>query len=298
MAEPKRMMAFAALVAAMVIWGSTFVVTKVTMQEFPPVTLAFLRFAIASLFLLAFVGGWRRAVHLRQRVSLWRLALLAATGFVFFTVALNYALVAGSAAQGAVIYALTPAVVAISAALFLRERLRRRRILGVVLSIGGAVAVALGGQQSLESAPAPILGAILMLWTVLLWGAYTVAAKQVADVDPLLLTFAMSGISALLLLPASAAELAMLGLAGVSSSGWLGALYLGIAASAACYALYHFALRELDASTVGVYTNIDPVVGVATAFLFLGERLSPAQAVGAAVVFAGMWLASTDEPRG
>ena len=132
-----------------------------------------------------------------------------------------------------------------------------------------------------------------MLWTIALWGAYTVVAKQVAYADQLALTFAISALGALLLLPAAAIELAIRGFGATSEYGWLGVLYLGILASAACYALYNFALRELDASTVGVYTNIDPIVGVACAFLFLGERLSAAQALGAAVIFAGMWLASS-----
>jgi drug/metabolite transporter (DMT)-like permease len=295
-ANHKRAAAFAALVVVMVVWGSTFVVTKVTMQEFPPLTLAFLRFAIASVCLLILMGGWQRVARLRKSLSFWQLAFLALTGLGLFTAAFNYALVYGSASQGALLYATSPAVVAVCAALFLKERLHRRRILGIAFSIGGAVCVVLGGRERLESAPAPLVGALLMLWTVLLWGAYTVAAKQAAHADQLALTFSIAALSALLLLPASAIELALRGFGATSGFGWLGILYLGVFASAACYALYNFALRELDASTVGVYTNIDPVVGVATAFVFLGETLSTAQIFGAAVVLAGMWLAST-EPR-
>lgn len=136
-----------------------------------------------------------------------------------------------------------------------------------------------------------------MFGTVLLWGAYTAAAKPVAHADHRALTFVLSALAALLLLPASVIELALRELPATSASGWLGVLYLGILASAACYALYNYALRELDASTVGVYTNIDPVVGVATAFAFLGETLSATQIVGAAVVFAGIWLASITQTQ-
>jgi drug/metabolite transporter (DMT)-like permease len=287
------MVALAALVIVMVVWGSTFVVTKAAMREFPPFTLAFLRFTVASLVLLILVRGWQRVAGLRQSVSFWRLTFLALTGFALFTTAFNYALLFGSASQGALIYAISPAVIAVCGALFLKERLHLRSVLGITLSIGGAVTIALGSARQLESAPAPILGAVLMLWTVVLWGAYTVVAKQVAYADQLALTFAISALGALLLLPAAAIELAIRGFGATSEYGWLGVLYLGILASAACYALYNFALRQLDASTVGVYTNIDPVVGVACAFLFLGERLSAAQVVGAAVIFAGMWLASS-----
>jgi drug/metabolite transporter (DMT)-like permease len=115
-------------------------------------------------------------------------------------------------------------------------------------------------------------------------------------------TFSLSAIGALLLLPPSAFEIVTSGWPTVTVDGWLGVIYLAVFASAGAYALYNFALRELDASTVGAYTNIDPLVGVLTAFLFLGETLSPVQAVGAAIVIAGMWFASTEArlraPRG
>jgi drug/metabolite transporter (DMT)-like permease len=99
-------------------------------------------------------------------------------------------------------------------------------------------------------------------------------------------------------LPPSAFEIAALGWPGATAQGWFGVIYLAVFASAGAYALYNFALRELDASTVGAFTNIDPLVGVMTAFLFLGETLSPLQSGGAAIVIVGMWFASTDaRPR-
>ncbi len=276
----------------MVIWGSTFVVTKAAMREFSPFVLAFLRFAIASLCLLVALRGWRRVAALRHSVSFWQLAFLAVIGVAAFTVAFNYALVYGSASQGALIYAAIPAVVAICGALFLQERLHRNGRIGIALSIAGAIVIALGAAEQAESAPAPLLGTLLMLLSVALWGAYTVVAKRAAHADQLALTFAVSALGAVALLPAVPIEYAVRGFATTSALGWAGVIYLGVLASAVCYGFYNFALRSLDASTVGVYTNIDPVVGVVCAFVFLGETLSPAQIAGALVVFAGIWLAS------
>jgi drug/metabolite transporter (DMT)-like permease len=291
---PQRRAALLAIVAVMVVWGSTFVVTKAAVSEIPPLTLAFLRFAIASCVLAPFAG--RRALaSLRGTVTLARLAFLAITGGALFTAGFNYALVYGSAAQGALLYATIPAVIAVCAVLFLNERPGRKRVLGIALSIVGAALIVTAGEPSGGDAPAPLLGAGAMLFTVVLWGAYTVAAKPIARADQAAVTFALSAIAALLLLPASALELASAGWPETTARGWLGVLYLAVFASAIAYALYNYALRELDASTVGAFTNIDPVVGVATAFVFLGEALTPLQAVAAAVVLAGMWLASLDE---
>ncbi len=296
-ATAKRRIALLALVAVMVVWGTTFVVTKAAVQEFRPFTLAFLRFAIATAVLAPFLRRGALAT-LRGSVSVGRLLFLAFTGIALFTATFNFALIYGSAAQGALLYATIPAVVGVCAVLFLKERLSRRRILGIALSVAGAALIVATGEARADDAPAPLLGAALMLSTVLLWGAYTVAAKPVAGADQTAVTFAMSAIGALLLLPPSALELAASPWPITSADGWLGVLYLAVFASAGAYALYNFALRELDASTVGALTNIDPIVGLVTAFVVLGETLLPVQTVGAAVVIVGMWLASTEaRPR-
>jgi drug/metabolite transporter (DMT)-like permease len=295
-AAARRRVALLALTAVMVVWGSTFVVTKAAMQQFPPFTLAFLRFAIATAVLALLLRRGALA-GLRRSVSGGRLLFLAFTGIASFTAAFNLALVYGSATQGALLYATTPAVVAICAVFFLRERLGGRRMFGIGLSMAGAALVVTTGQAEAADAPAPLLGAALMLVTVVLWGAYTVAAKPVAAADQTALMLALSAIGALLLLPPSALEIARSSWPASTAEAWLGVIYLAVFATAGAYALYNFALRELDASTVGAFTNIDPLVGVATAFLFLGETLAPLQAGGAAIVLVGMWLASSDAGR-
>jgi drug/metabolite transporter (DMT)-like permease len=96
------------VVVLMVVWGSTFVVTKAAVREVPPFTLAAVRFIIAVLVLAPFAmtsGGLER---LPQPLP-WRvLLLMALTGIVILTVGFNFALQYGSASQGSLIYASTP----------------------------------------------------------------------------------------------------------------------------------------------------------------------------------------------
>jgi drug/metabolite transporter (DMT)-like permease len=72
--------------------------------------------------------------------------------------------------------------------------------------------------------------------------------------------------------------------------GWLGTLFLGIVASALAYLVYSRVLRELDAGLVGAFVNLDPIVGVATAFVILGEVLHVGQILGGVAALAGMLL--------
>jgi len=79
-----------------------------------------------------------------------------------------------------------------------------------------------------------------------------------------------------------------------SLSAWAGLLFLGIVASALAYLVYGYVLRVLDASLVGVYTNLDPIVGVLIAVLFFGEALHSGQVIGGLIALLGMWLASSE----
>jgi drug/metabolite transporter (DMT)-like permease len=96
-----------------------------------------------------------------------------------------------------------------------------------------------------------------------------------------------------MLLPFAAGELLQSPRLRPTLEGWLGTLFLGAVASAVAYVVYSRVLRELDASLVGVYFTLDPIVGVATAVVFLGEALRGGQVVGGLIALVGMWLAAS-----
>lgn len=277
----------------MMVWGSTFVVTKAATREIPPLTLAALRFLIATI-VLAPLALYRGAFARLPRPVPWRALLaMAITGIAAFSITFNYALVYGSAAQGAMIYALVPAAVALGAVWFLREKASSQRVVGIALSIVGVMLVVLSGESTL-AAPQPLLGALWMLGAVAMWTAYTLIAKRWHDVDHVVTIALISALGAVMLLPLAALELLDAPTLSPSITAWSAALFLGVVASALAYIAYGFALRELDATVVGVYTNLNPIVGVVTAVLFMGETLHAGQALGGLVVFLGMWLASRE----
>ena len=217
---------------------------------------------------------------------------MALTGVVGFTVLFNYALLYGSASQGALIFAFAPAAIALGAVLVLAESPSKRRVAGIVASVLGVVLVVAGGEATAQ-ARSPLLGGLCMIGSVASWTVYTVLAKGLAKADQIVVTALVSVAGALLLLPGAAIELALGPWPQVSLQGWLGTVFLGLIASALTYVVYGRALRELDASLVGVFSNLDPIVGVLTAVLLLDERLYAGQMLGGAITLFGMWLASS-----
>jgi drug/metabolite transporter (DMT)-like permease len=190
------------------------------------------------------------------------------------------------------IYALSPAAVAVAAVFGLREALPRRRIAGILLSVAGAALVVVSGEAG-PSAPRPVIGALCMLAGVGAWAWYTVVAKRFASADQLVVIAWVSIIGTAMMLPFAAVELLHGPIPWPSPEAWLGPLFLGAVSSALAYVLYNRALRALDASLVGAWFTLDPIVGVATAIVFLGEVLHVGQVAGGVVALAGMWLAAS-----
>lgn len=292
----RRPSALVTLALVMIVWGSTYVVTKSAVREIPPLTLAVLRYLIAAAVLVPIAMARGGAMRLARPIPLAPLAWMGLTGIVILTVGFNYGLLYGSATQGALVYALSPAAVAIAAVLWLRETLSGGRVAGIVLSVAGAGLVVLYGEAS-SAAPRPVLGALCMAAGIVAWAYYTVVAKRYAGADQVVVIAWVAIIGTAMLLPFGAVELLRSPMPRPGPEAWLSTLFLGGVASAAAYVLYNRVLRELDASLVGAWFTLDPIVGVASAIVFLGEALRPGQMVGGAIGLVGMWLAASNGPR-
>jgi drug/metabolite transporter (DMT)-like permease len=283
------------LLLTMTVWGSTFMVTKDLIASWPPFTLAFVRVTVGTLVVLPF--AWSRkppGMHLPWG-AIWSMGLI---GVALYYIVFNIAMVHVSASQGALVQASIPAMTALVAVLWLRERATALRWLGIAMSVGGVLIVFSGSGS--EGAPSSLFGNLLMFASVVCWGLYTALAKRVAHLDSLVITTAVTGTGALLLLPLAAYEVIAANLAGdglppLPLIGWVELLYLGGVASGMAYLLYNASLRHLDASEVGVYTNLIPIVGVLTGVVVLGEPLSVRAIVGGLVVMLGVWITSRSE---
>ncbi|WP_198683389.1 DMT family transporter [Peristeroidobacter agariperforans] len=283
------------LLLTMTVWGSTFMVTKELITLWPPFTLAFVRVAVGTLVLLPFALSRKTPGVRLPWGAIWSMGLI---GVALYYLVFNMAMVHVSASQGALVQASIPAMTALVAVLWLRERASSLRWLGIALSVGGVLIVFSGSGS--DGAQSSLFGNSLMFASVVCWGLYTALAKRVAGFDALVITTAVTGAGALLLSPLAGYEIVTAKLAGeglppLPLIGWVELLYLGVVASGMAYLLYNASLRHLDASEVGVYTNLIPIVGVLTGVVVLGEPLSTRAIIGGLVVMLGVWITSRSE---
>lgn len=282
------------MLAVMAVWGSTFVATKATVVQIPPLALSFIRVSIGALVLLP-LALYRRRRQVSGKPLPWRAtALLSLIGVAVYYLAFNLSLSYTSASQGALVQSCVPAVTALAAVVLLRERASRTRIVGMVLSMLGVLIVF--SSAAIGSAPANLLGNALMFIAVLAWGAYTALAKRLTDYDPVLITTGIMGIGAMMLLPFAVVELHGLRLAAIGIGAWYGVFYLGAVASAAAYLAYNYSLRHMEAGQAGVFGNLIPVVGVISGVVVLHEPVSLPAILGGLVVMLGVWITGTERP--
>lgn len=288
MSDKNRRRALIALLGAVLIWSSTYVSTKQAMSQVPPATLAFIRFALASLVLLPF---YLREPGRRQPVPWGALALLGFTGAFLYFALQNWGLYYTSVSAGSLIQGGIPVIIALLSIIFLGERINTYRAAGILLAIAGVVGIVfLGGE--IQGGSRPILGNLLMLGSSLAWGAYTILNKRFnLNISPVTATLATFLYGLLFMLPFVVMEMRGFNL-NLSRLTVVNVLYLGIVAMALPIFLWNYALLYYDASEAGLFINLVPVVSVISAMLLLEERVNAGQFVAGGVVILGVLLSS------
>lgn len=283
---------YAALMLTLLIWGSTFIITKVVLREMGPLLLTELRFIIAFLALapLAARQGFRLKDIFRPTFLLFGL-----TGttlyYAFQNLGLNYT----SVSSTVLILSIVPAITAVLAVFFLKESLGRMQILGIGLVTVGMVFVGIGSAADTAGSN-PLLGNALVMVSAVSWAIYTIQGRKLVDEYPaLVMTAASTGSGLLFLIPFAGWELLANGWQPVGLPSWLGILYLGLAASGLTMFLWNYALHYLPASVASPFVNLVPIIGIISAF-WLGETPGWVQLTGGVLAIVGVLLSSLPQP--
>ena len=275
---PRRQeLAWPLLAAAL--WGGMYVVSRLTFDAIPPITLGLLRLLI-GVAVLALV--LRRIPRLRDPRLAGLGALLAGTLMLQF-----WGTYLAGAAAGSLLTMLTPVFVAVLAPLVLKEATRRRQWAGIAIAIAGAAVVA-GGRTGPS-----LLGDLLLVGASLTWGAYTVlGAPLVRRLGALEITAGASVWAVPMMLPGTLLELGSGRHLDFTIPAALGALYLGVFATALAWWAWYRGVERLPAVTVAVFFLAQPVVGVALSIPIFHFPLTVAFLAGSVLVIAGVLLAS------
>ena len=277
--------------AAASIWGGMYVVSKVVLNVIPPFTLLSLRLVLGILS-LGIVIVLRPKANIKTSEA-WQIFLV---GFVGYGVSLGFQFVGtklSTASNGALVTSATPAFILIFAPFLLAEKTTTRRIIALIISTLGVIAVI--DPRNAELSPNLFWGNISLLAAALTWALYSVLVRKVTQtIDVVTSTAIMlaGGLPSGFLL--SAWEIKTQGMGMITPGIIGGILFLGIISTAIAMFLWNYAFAKLPAAVASLTFFAQPVVGSLLGWMFLKESITPLFLFGGVLIAIGLVISSTE----
>jgi drug/metabolite transporter (DMT)-like permease len=285
------LVAYASLAASMALVGSYVGLSKWLVAVFPVFLLAGLRFAIAALAMphwLARAPG-EPPLARRDRVLLFWESFL---GNFLFSICMLFGIARSTALAAGVIMAALPAVVAVLSRVFLGERITPGVAAGIAFAVGGIALVSIARHGGGDGGGS-LLGNALLFGAVVCEASYVVIGKRLAaQVSPRRISALVNLWGLVLVAPLALWQAARFDFTAVTMPTWGLLLFYALAASVVTVWLWMTGLRHVPAASAGVFTVMLPVSAAAVGVLFLGERVSGAQAAAFTLALAGVVLAT------
>ncbi|MDO4694840.1 MAG: DMT family transporter [Eikenella sp.] len=277
------------------LWAGNMIVARAVRDDIPPLTLAFGRWVISLLILLPFAWALMRRDRLRYRQHYRLIIGTALTGVAAFNTLVYIGLHTTTGTNALLLNSCIPVLIMLLGAVFYRQSLNRRQILGLVLSLAGVAAIILRGSWHNLLALRFAAGDVWVFAATVCWAVYTLWMKRLpADIHRTGLTAVQILIGLCALLPFFLWETASGARVNWQPSSLLGFAYVGIFPSVVAYLCYTAAIARFGAVRAGLSIHLMPVFGTLLAFLLLDEQLHAYHWIGIAAIFGGILLSNSN----
>ena len=292
--KPIKSAGHLAALFTILVWGTTFISTKVLLTAFQPVEILFFRFVLGLAALLAAYPHPLKGTTAKQELIF---AAAGLCGVCLYYLLENVALTYTMASNVGVIISVAPCFTALLSRLFLQqeEKLGVRFFAGFGVAMAGIVLISLNGS-ALQLNP---VGDLLALLAAFLWACYSILTKKIAGFGfrTILTTRRVFCYGILFMVPSLFLFGFRLDLGRFANPAYLlNILFLGLGASALCFVTWNAAVKLLGAVKTSVYIYLVPVITVTASVLILQEPFTWMTAAGTALTLAGLFL-SESKPK-
>lgn len=280
-------------------WACNWIIGRGISSDIPPMAMTFFRWLFAAAMLAPFaLPAVRRqwpAVVARWRVLLVLGVVGIATHNALAYLGLRYT----TATNGVILNSFIPVMIVTLSWVFLRERLAPLQLAGVLISLGGVLAILSEGSLDTLLHLSVNGGDLFVVLSMLMWSIYTLLLRQKPDaLDLVPFLFVIAAIGVVALLPFWLFEMALGLTMRWTWSNVAALLAVSLFSSVLAYIFWNRGVAEVGASVAGLFVHLMPVFGIVLAWLVLGERLLPYHVAGIALILAGIWLTSRQGRRG
>jgi len=284
-----KMKSFLMLSFVVFLWGSSFALLKLGLEEISPINLAFLRFLLVLPFFVVFTYFQDKHAFDKSIFRDWKmLSMLGLTGVTLYHAFQNVGLQFTTASNSSLIISANPIFIALLDHFYLKEEMRWKRVFGIILAFFGIMLII--GPLRLTFNPAGVIGDLLSLGAGLCWAFYSVFGKKtLANYGAQRVTMFSMIFGTLFLFPI----MLFSEKPALPTSIWLWFLLiiLSLLCSGMAYLFWYKALEDVSPTKVGVFLFFLPIVSVSVARLLLLESLDVSFAIGASLVMLGVIMA-------
>lgn len=288
----KRPLPYVALVTAHLIWGVNFVVAKLTLEEFPVMSLGFLRFAIATLLITPFliVEKKKRAIPYKDLPHLFILGVMMVT----LNITLFYEGISRTTAINAsVLTLIIPLLSVLLGWWLLKEKVYLINLLGILTGLVGAFFIIGAPSISLEGASSQVLlGNFLIILASVAWVLGSILSKPMLkkyttlDITAViffvgLVTFLIPSVNEYLQNPSWVLKVSYLGVIGL--------LFIALSSSICAYFLFEWGINKLGVIKANLFQYIEPMVATILGILVLNEKVGLLFLIGALLIGLGVY---------
>lgn len=271
-----------------ILYGANYSIVKTVTPEFiKPFGFIVVRVIVATLlFWLISIGGKSK---IDWKNDGWRIFLSALFGVGINMLAFFKGVSLTSAINGSIIMTLTPAMVFITSAIIIKERVTGQKIMGLIIGFIGAFMIIYLGRSAVNQGD--WRGDLLIILNATSYGSYLVIVKPLLKkYDPLTLSKWIFLIGCLLVLPVGWSELSTTDWNQFTPQTYWAMAFVIIGVTFLVYIINIWAMKKVNPSTVGAYIYVQPVFAVLIASMFYGEVLTYVHLIAAILVFVGVGL--------
>lgn len=271
-----------------IIWGTTFISTKILLRDFSPLEILFFRFIIGYLALFLIYPHILKPIH-KEHELYFALAGLCGITLYFFleNIALNYTL----ASNVGVIISIAPFFTAIFAQVFLNdEKLYLKFFIGFTFSIVGILLITFNNNMILKLNP---IGDVLAILSSIIWAIYSIITKKISSFhyNTIQTTRRTFFYGILFMIPTLSIFNFKLDLNRFKYiPNLLNIMYLGFGASALCFVTWNLAVKFIGAVKTSIYIYMVPVITILTSVIILHEKITFIALAGTFLTLAGLFI--------
>lgn len=280
-----------AALITILIWGTTFISTKILLVDFTPIEILFFRFLLG---LLVLIIVYPKRLKLKDRKQELTFAAAGLCGICLYYLLENIALTYTMASNVGVIIFIAPFFTAVLSHIFMKteEKLKIQFFIGFFVAMVGICLISFNGRE-LELNP---IGDILAVAAALIWSLYSLLTRKISSYgyNTVQTTRRIFTYGIVFMLPFLFVFDFNLDIQKVVKPEYaLNLIYLGIGASALCFVTWNYAVKMLGAVKTNVYIYMVPVITVATSVIVLREKITWVSAIGTILTLIGLFLSES-----